>query len=140
MIDHVSLAVADLKASATFYDRVLQPLGLARMVERETTVGFGKKYPEFWLNARPGVAPAPHDSGHHVCLRARSREDVDKVHALLGDMGAQIVSPAQEGGWAPGYYYVLFEDPDGIRLEVNHVPGQGVLAEDAGFDPGKDYR
>ena len=24
-------------------------------------------------------------------------------------------------------YYVLFEDPDGIRLEVNFVPGAGVL-------------
>ena len=22
----------------------------------------------------------------------------------------------------------LFEDPDGIRLEVNHVPGKGLLA------------
>jgi hypothetical protein len=27
----------------------------------------------------------------------------------------------------PGYYAVLFEDPDGIRLEVNHVPGRGLL-------------
>jgi hypothetical protein len=24
---------------------------------------------------------------------------------------------------------VLFEDPDGIRLEVNHVPGKGLLAD-----------
>ena len=30
-----------------------------------------------------------------------------------------------EGSWAPGYYYVLFEDPDRIRLEINHVPGAG---------------
>ena len=76
---------------------------------------------------------------HHICLRARAREDVDKVGALLQEVGAHIVSPPQEGGWAPGYYYVLFEDPDGIRIEVNFVPGQGVLAEDAGFDPSGDY-
>jgi hypothetical protein len=34
----------------------------------------------------------------------------------------------------PGYYSVLFEDPDGIRLEVNHVPGKGV------FDPGVERK
>ena len=41
---------------------------------------------------------------------------------------------------APRYYYVLFEDPDGIRLEVNLVPGQGVLAQDARLNPGKDFQ
>ena len=35
------------------------------------------------------------------------------------------MTPAQEGHWAPGYYYVLC-DHDGIRVEANHVPGQGV--------------
>ena len=31
---------------------------------------------------------------------------------------------------------VLFEDPDGIRLEVNFVPGAGLRAE---FNPGTGY-
>ena len=65
---------------------------------------------------------------HHVCFRARERADVDAVHALLVDLGAKIVHPPEVGMWAPGYYSVLFEDPDGIRLEVNHVPGKGLLA------------
>src|SRR5215472_17551784 len=43
------------------------------------------------------------------------------------------------GPWALGYYYVLFEDPDGIRLEVNFVPGAGLLAEGAQFNPGTGY-
>ena len=76
---------------------------------------------------------------HHVCFRARAREDVDRVHALLGAMDATVVTPPREGPWAPGYYYVLFEDPDGIRLEVNHVPGRGVLADGVEFDPSVDY-
>ena len=37
----------------------------------------------------------------------------------------------EEGSWPPGYYYVLFEDPDGIRLEVNFVPGARLIAEGA---------
>jgi catechol 2,3-dioxygenase-like lactoylglutathione lyase family enzyme len=64
---------------------------------------------------------------HHVCFRARERADVDAVHAFLVETGATIVHPPEEAPWAPGYYSVLFEDPDGIRLEVNHVPGKGLL-------------
>jgi hypothetical protein len=30
-----------------------------------------------------------------------------------------------------GYYSMLFEDPDGIRLEINHVPGRGVFKDKA---------
>jgi hypothetical protein len=41
--------------------------------------------------------------------------------------------------WAPGYYSLSFLDPDGIRLEVNHVPGKGLLAEGAEFDSALDY-
>ena len=76
---------------------------------------------------------------HHLCLRARSREDVDRCAALLKEMNATIVRGPQEGTWAPGYYYVLFEDPDGIRLEINFVPGAGVLADGIQFNPTTGY-
>jgi tetratricopeptide (TPR) repeat protein len=51
----------------------------------------------------------------------------------------EIYDGPVEGPWAPGYYYVLFEDPDGIRLEVSFVPGAGLLAEGAQFNPGTGY-
>jgi len=38
--------------------------------------------------------------------------------------------------FAPGYYSVLFEDPDGIRVEVNHVPGRGHLGDGGLLGPG----
>ena len=71
-----------------------------------------------------------------AALRARSREDVDKCAALLSEMGATIIRGPAEDTWTPGYYSVLFEDPDGIRLEVNFVPGPGLLAEGMQFRPG----
>ena len=40
-----------------------------------------------------------------------------------------MICTDEEDGFAPGYYSVLFEDPDGIRLEINHVPGKGLLAD-----------
>ena len=76
---------------------------------------------------------------HHICFRARSRADVDETGALLRTMGAHIVRGPEEGPWAPGYYYVLCEDPDGIRVEVNFVPGQGVLADDVSFNPADNF-
>ena len=36
--------------------------------------------------------------------------------------------PPEASRFAPGSYSLLFGDPDGIRLEINHVPGQGLLA------------
>jgi catechol 2,3-dioxygenase-like lactoylglutathione lyase family enzyme len=66
---------------------------------------------------------------HHVCFRARARADVDTLHEFLRGIGAKIIHPPEEGAWAPGYYSVLFEDPDGIRLECNHVPGKGLLTD-----------
>lgn len=90
-------------------------------------------------------APSPQYAGerfaqsrvglHHHCFRAHSRADVDAVHALLVSIGAAIVHPPQEDGYAPGYHSVLFEDPDGVRLEINHVPGRGLRAEDGVAGP-----
>jgi hypothetical protein len=54
---------------------------------------------------------------------------------LLSEMGAIIVRGPAEDTWAPGYYSVLFEDPDGIRLEVNFVPSAGLLGGERSFGP-----
>jgi hypothetical protein len=52
-------------------------------------------------------------------------------------LAARIVHPPEEGpGFAPGYYSVLFEDPDGIRVEVNHVPGRGHFGPEGRLGPG----
>ena len=76
---------------------------------------------------------------HHICLRARSAEDVDRVGDKLKEMGAFIDRGPMEGDFAPGYYYIVFEDPDGIRLEVNYVPGKGLLAgADGPLSPSDD--
>jgi catechol 2,3-dioxygenase-like lactoylglutathione lyase family enzyme len=76
---------------------------------------------------------------HHLCLRARSREDVDRCAALLKEINAIIIHGPEEGTWAPGYYSVLFEDPDGIRLELCFVPGSGLLAEGTSFNAAAGY-
>ena len=53
-------------------------------------------------------------------------------------MGGHIDRGPMEGDWAPGYYFFVFEDPDGIRLEVNFIPGKGLLAATRRSTPASD--
>jgi hypothetical protein len=55
---------------------------------------------------------------------------VEQAHEFLVSIGAKVVHGPQDDAFAPGYYSVLFEDPDGVRLEINHVPGRGVFDHD----------
>lgn len=123
MIDHLSLAVSDLARSAAFYEALLAPLGYRRLVEREATVGFGKRYPEIWLNHRPGRAPEPDGTGLHVCLRAASEEAVRAFHqAALDGGGRSDGEPGPRSAAMTGYYGAFILDLDGNKLEAASFP------------------
>ena len=74
MIDHISISVGDLVRSTSFYHTVLAAIGFNKLVERRDTTGFGKKYPEFWLNLRSQMERVSEDSGVHIALRANRKE------------------------------------------------------------------
>jgi catechol 2,3-dioxygenase-like lactoylglutathione lyase family enzyme len=123
MIDHLSIAVADLKKSATFYEAVLEPLGYRKIADRPASVGFGKTYPEFWLNARPDRAPAADDTGAHVCLRTRSIEAVREFHArALANGGRDDGAPGPRKGEMTDYFGAFIRDPDGNKIEAMTIP------------------
>ena len=123
MIDHISVGVSDLERSARFYELTLAPLGLSRLVTRPATVGFGKNYPEFWINLRADMAAVAPGSGVHICLRAKSTGAIDAFHA------AALKAGGQSDG-APGlrphdrvrYYAAFVGDPDGNRIEAVTFP------------------
>jgi catechol 2,3-dioxygenase-like lactoylglutathione lyase family enzyme len=119
MIDHVSIGVRDLAGAVKFYETVLAPLGHAKLVERSSTVGFGKTYPEFWLNERPTMAAIAADSGSHICLRAPSREAVDAFHAAaVRAGGSSDGAPGLRPDYSPHYYAAFIRDPEGNRIEA----------------------
>ena len=125
MIDHISIGVADLDRAARFYEPVLAALGLARLVSRPATIGFGKNYPEFWLNRRAGMAKIPHESGTHICLRARTSGDVDAFHAAaLAAGGASDGAPGLRPHDRVKYYAAFVIDPDGNRIEAVTFPSE----------------
>lgn len=131
-IAHVYLTVQNFERCLPFYERLLAFFEMECLVKTETLY--------YCVGSRTGIgiraATPPHratpfDQGraglHHLCLRARSRDDVDRTYAFVSELGARIVHPPRADDWARGYYSVLFEDPDGLRLEVNFVPGKGNL-------------
>jgi catechol 2,3-dioxygenase-like lactoylglutathione lyase family enzyme len=119
MIDHVSIGVSDLAASAAFYERVLATLGHAKLEVRPATIGFGKKYPEFWLNLRQGMPPVGGDTGSHVCLRAGSTAAVDAFHAAaLAAGGASDGAPGLRPHRTGAYYAAFIRDLDRNRIEA----------------------
>jgi catechol 2,3-dioxygenase-like lactoylglutathione lyase family enzyme len=123
MIDHISVGVSDLERSARFYEAALAPLGLSRLVTRRANIGFGKNYPEFWINLRSGMTPVAPESGVHICLRAKATAEVDAFHAAALEAGGR-----SDG--APGlrphdrvrYYAAFVVDPDGNRIEAVTFP------------------
>jgi catechol 2,3-dioxygenase-like lactoylglutathione lyase family enzyme len=123
MIDHISIGVSDLERSARFYEATLVPLGLTKLVRRPATIGFGKTFPEFWINWRPGMAPVVPDSGNHICLRSKSAAEVDAFHeAALKAGGSSDGAPGLRPHDRVRYYAAFIRDPDGNRIEAVTFP------------------
>jgi catechol 2,3-dioxygenase-like lactoylglutathione lyase family enzyme len=120
MIDHISLAVRDLKKAEPFYAALLAPLGITKLREwPDAAIGFGKKYPEFWINSRPALARIPEDSGVHICLRAPDAAAVDAFHAAaLAGGGSSDGAPGLRPKYHLSYYAAFIRDPDGNRIEA----------------------
>jgi catechol 2,3-dioxygenase-like lactoylglutathione lyase family enzyme len=125
MIDHISIGVSDLQRSARFYELTLAPLGLAKVVMRPATIGFGKAYPELWINLRPEMTPVAAGSGSHICLRAKSTGDVDAFHdAALKAGGVSDGAPGLRPHERVKYYAAFIRDPDGNRIEAVTFPSE----------------
>lgn len=134
-IAHIQLTVSNPDACLPFWEQLCHFLEMRTLVKGDDVL--------YCIGSRTGilVRGAPADkrnaqfdqdkSGlHHFCFRAREREDVDAIYAFITEnLDAKIIHGPEEGGhFAPGYYSILFEDPDGIRVEFNHVPGKGHFA------------
>ncbi len=128
---HVILTVSRYDEAKAFYSKLMPALGLecvfdgsdmCYFVGGRTALGLQPCKPEHagerFVQGRVGL--------HHICFRARSPEDVDRVEAFLDEMDAHIVSRAQGGPWAPGYYTPTPRRPEkvlAIRLRIDSSRG-----------------
>lgn len=111
MIDHISIPVRDLVRSAALYERLLAHLELTRLVNRPATVGFGKRYPEFWLNLRSNLVPAPSEPA----VRAFFDDALVLGCTSGGDPGPRQAAMTT-------YFGAFIIDFDGNRIEAVNFP------------------
>ena len=133
-IDHLDLVVTDLERSLRFYVELLRPLGYVRTAEIEGERGERVVYvgrPDGYgsVSVRQVQSDAhetPYDryaiGVHHLAFLAGSRAEVDERYEWARDHGAEIENPPKEYDYMPGYYATFLYDPDGIKLEILHVP------------------
>ena len=135
-VHHVDLVVSSIERSLPFYRDLLGPMGWHGLSEVE-----GERGETIWYLTGPATsvglrAAQPARLGgrydrysvglHHVAFEAFSRRTVDERAEWLREHGAEIESGPEEYGYLPGYYAVFFYDPDGIKLEILHVPGHAA--------------
>lgn len=129
-VHHVDLVVSSIERSLPFYRELLGPLGWHGISEVE-----GERGETIWylLGAATQIGlremqsdDASHDRYsvglHHLAFEAMSRAVVDERAEWLRSTGAELESEPQDYTYEPGYYAVFFYDPDGMKLEIVHVP------------------
>ena len=120
MLHHLSIAVADIEASARFYDAVPAPLGYTRTWSFDTAVGYGPASggDKLAIKLRP-ERPVPPPSGFHIACAAPDRKAVDQFHQIALQHGAiDKGKPGLRPHYGPNYYAAFVFDPDGYWLEA----------------------
>ena len=133
-VHHIDLVVSSIERSLPFYRELLGPLGWHRVSEVEGERGETIWYlegPPCSVGLREAQTPADEVDRyrvglHHLAFEAPSRASVDERAEWCLENGVLLESPAQEYTYSPGYYAVFFYDPDGLKLEIVHVPARAA--------------
>jgi catechol 2,3-dioxygenase-like lactoylglutathione lyase family enzyme len=143
-LDHVDMSVGDPERSIPFYAAFFEALGYTRLhfdhpdyaATPPRRASWALRYPggaAFGVEVRPADPERRHapvdryaPGLHHMAFHAASRAEVDRVHAAVRDAGGTVLDPPCDYGGQPGYqegyYAAFFADPDGVKLEVLHLP------------------
>ena len=143
-LTHIDLSVSDPDRAIPFYAALFGALGYRRLRIRSPDFQGPRPRRAAWrvrfdssasfgIEVRPSSGPnrdRPHDryapGMHHLAFHAESAKDVDRVHEEMLAAGATVLdAPADytgRGGYSPGYYAAFYADPDGLKIEVAHIP------------------
>jgi catechol 2,3-dioxygenase-like lactoylglutathione lyase family enzyme len=123
-VSFITLAVADIAASRTFYvdglgwkpifeadDVLMLPVAERVILSLWSVEGFTEE-----IGEAPASGVAPLTLAHNLATEA----EVDAVLAEAAALGARV-QPAQRREW--GGYSGYFADPDGFRWEIAVNPG-----------------
>lgn len=119
VLSHVSLGTNDFPRAKAFYDAVLGTLEIRCLMEFEEGAGYGRNFPEFWVQwPHDGQAANP-GNGTHVCFNAASVDAVRAFHKKALELGAEDDGkPGFRKEYSDSYYAAFVRDPDGHKIEA----------------------
>ncbi|MFC7517423.1 VOC family protein [Herbaspirillum sp. GCM10030257] len=124
-LDHIYIAVSDLRRSELFYDRAMTTLGFHKnsfTLKGDPHIQYFNRH--FGYVLRPARTARKHDNYapgvHHLCLRVNSIDDVINAAKALKEAGVDAHPAKHFPEYAPDYWATFFSDPDGLRLEITN--------------------
>ena len=127
VLSHVSLGTNDYPSAKAFYDGVLGTLQIRCLMDFPGGAGYGRKFPEFWIQSPYDEGRANVGNGVHVAFLANSIEEVKAFHAkALALGGNDDGAPGLRPEYTAEYYAAFVRDLDGNKIEAMLMvaPGQ----------------
>ena len=124
MISHVHIGITDFDRACTFYQPLMQALGLQLKfcepaVPWAAWVSPGAPRPLFIIGRPFNELEAAPGNGQMIALLAPNRAAVDAAHrAALAAGGSDEGAPGLRPHYHANYYGAYFRDPDGNKLCV----------------------
>jgi len=124
VMSHVSLGTNDYPRAKAFYDQVLATLQIRCVMDFPGGAGYGRKYPEFWIQLPHDGGKASVGNGVHVSFLANSVEEVHAFHAKALALGGKDEgAPGPRKEYDDAYYAAFVRDLDGNKLEAMLMVG-----------------
>ncbi len=118
ILDFVMVGSNDYKKSSEFYDAILEPLKLKKIVTTEKYIGYAHSSepdkPQFYVTDPVNGEPATFGNGTQITLLAESEEAVEKFYEIAISKGA--VDEGAPGVRSDGNYYAYIRDMDGNKI------------------------
>jgi catechol 2,3-dioxygenase-like lactoylglutathione lyase family enzyme len=119
VMSHVSLGTNNVPRAIAFYDAVLATLQIKCLMAEGWGAGYGRKFPEFWIQAPHDGGRANVGNGVHVAFLANSVDEVRAFHATAIEMGGKDDgAPGLRKEYSENYYAAFVRDPDGNKIEA----------------------
>lgn len=115
ILTHVVLGTNDLERARAFYDRVLAPLGIRRLIDRESMSGWGIDRPSFTVGLPLDGAEATYANGLTVGFAAPSHAAVSEFHAIAIALGGTCAGAPGPRDFLPHGLVAYIRDPDGNK-------------------------
>ncbi len=119
IMSHVSLGTNQLNKALAFYDKVLATVGAKRILDVPNVgVGYGKLYPEFWVQIPFDEKVANVGNGVHFSFFGTSETMVKEFYKVALECGGSCDGePGPRPHYGPEYYGCFVRDLDGNKIE-----------------------